>query len=106
MKGITLSAVGNAVPELLHRVVYISAACPTGFTTPDEELHPAEHDGNLLDAAVAKIAVGDIAAQGFARATTCSVRTASYARTAGGAYRTPICGSPRTAASPCTYRTA
>ncbi|MCX4670199.1 alpha/beta hydrolase [Streptomyces sp. NBC_01381] len=65
--GITLSAVGNAVPELLHRIVYISAACPTGFTTPDEELHPAEHDGNLLDAAVAKIAVGDIAAQGFAR---------------------------------------
>ncbi|WP_069884232.1 alpha/beta fold hydrolase [Streptomyces luteocolor] len=65
--GITLSAVGNAVPELLHRLVYISAACPTRFTTPQEEVHPAEPDGNLLDAAVAKIAVGDVAEQGFAR---------------------------------------
>ncbi|MEU7576704.1 alpha/beta hydrolase [Streptomyces sp. NPDC041068] len=65
--GITLSAVANAVPELLHRIVYISAACPTGFTTPEDEVQPAEDDGNLLDAAVARITTGDVAAQGFAR---------------------------------------
>lgn len=72
--GLTLSAVGNAVPELLHRLVYISAACPARSATADEEAggdqdgdQGDDRDGDLLGAAVAKIVVGDVAAQGFAR---------------------------------------
>ncbi|MER5311677.1 alpha/beta fold hydrolase [Streptomyces sp. NPDC002773] len=53
--GLTISAVANAVPELLHRVVYLSALClsdPAMLTEPWDVV-----DDGLLDAAAARIAV-------------------------------------------------
>ncbi|MFF2777581.1 alpha/beta hydrolase [Streptomyces sp. NPDC058052] len=53
--GLTLTAVVNAVPDLVDRVVYLSALCladPAMLTEPWDVV-----DENLLDAAVARIAV-------------------------------------------------
>ncbi|MGA5067815.1 alpha/beta hydrolase [Streptomyces exfoliatus] len=53
--GLTISAVANAAPGLLHRVVYLSALClsdPAMLTEPWDAV-----DDNLLDAAAARIAV-------------------------------------------------
>ncbi|MEU9699604.1 alpha/beta hydrolase [Streptomyces sp. NPDC047981] len=53
--GLTISAVANAVPDLLDRVVYLSALCladPAMLTEAWDVV-----DDNLLDAAVARIAV-------------------------------------------------
>ncbi|MFH8616941.1 alpha/beta hydrolase [Streptomyces sp. NPDC017979] len=53
--GLTVSAVANAVPDLLHRVVYLSALCfsdPAMLTEPWDVV-----DENLLDAAAARITV-------------------------------------------------
>lgn len=53
--GLTVSAVANAVPDLLDRVVYLSALClsdPAMLTEPWDVV-----DDNLLDAAAARITV-------------------------------------------------
>ncbi|MGW6540925.1 alpha/beta hydrolase [Streptomyces sp. NPDC055011] len=53
--GLTLTAVVNAVPELVHRVVYLSALCladPAQLTEPWDVV-----DDGLLEAAVTRIAV-------------------------------------------------
>ncbi|MFJ5712825.1 alpha/beta hydrolase [Streptomyces sp. NPDC093105] len=53
--GLTLTAVVNAAPDLVHRVVYLSALCladPAMLTGPWDV-----PDENLLDAAAARIAV-------------------------------------------------
>ncbi|MGW6247351.1 alpha/beta hydrolase [Streptomyces roseolus] len=53
--GLTLTAVVNAVPELVDRVVYLSALCladPAMLTEPWDVV-----DDNLLDAAAARVAV-------------------------------------------------
>lgn len=53
--GLTISAVANAAPELLHRVVYLSAVClsdPAMLTEPWDVV-----DDNLLDALAARITV-------------------------------------------------
>ncbi|MER8046961.1 alpha/beta fold hydrolase [Streptomyces sp. NPDC094032] len=53
--GVTLTAVVNAAPDLVHRVVYLSALCladPAQLTEAWDVV-----DENLLDAAVAPIAV-------------------------------------------------
>ena len=53
--GLTISAVANAVPELLDRVVYLSALClsdPAMLTEPWDVV-----DDNLLDAVAARISV-------------------------------------------------
>ncbi|MEY2231316.1 alpha/beta hydrolase [Streptomyces sp. BF23-19] len=53
--GLTISAVANAAPELLHRVVYLSALClsdPAMLTEPWDVV-----DDNLLDALAARITV-------------------------------------------------
>ncbi|MEU9719530.1 alpha/beta hydrolase [Streptomyces sp. NPDC047976] len=53
--GLTISAVANAVPELLDRVVYLSALCLSDPAMLAEAWDVV--DDNLLDAAVARIAV-------------------------------------------------
>ncbi|MFF5721797.1 alpha/beta hydrolase [Streptomyces buecherae] len=63
--GLTITAVANAVPELLDRVVYLSAVClsdPAMVTGEWDVL-----DDNLLDAAAARITVPDTAHQGVVR---------------------------------------
>ncbi|MFI6639444.1 alpha/beta hydrolase [Streptomyces sp. NPDC050504] len=63
--GLTVTAVANAVPELLDRVVYLSAAClgdPSMVTDAWDVV-----DDNLLDAAAARIAVPIPDAQGVVR---------------------------------------
>ncbi|WP_405861714.1 alpha/beta hydrolase [Streptomyces sp. NBC_00090] len=63
--GLTISAVANAVPELLDRVVYLSALClsdPAMLTEPWEVV-----DDNLLDAAAARIAVPGVRDPGVVR---------------------------------------
>ncbi|MFB7099902.1 alpha/beta hydrolase [Streptomyces hydrogenans] len=53
--GLTLTAVVNAAPDLVHRAVYLSALCladPAMLTEPWDVV-----DESLLDAAVARIAV-------------------------------------------------
>ncbi|MGW4892747.1 alpha/beta hydrolase [Kitasatospora sp. NPDC004240] len=55
--GLTISAVANAAPDLLHRVVYLSAVClsdPVMLTEPWDVV-----DDNLLDALAARITVPD-----------------------------------------------
>ncbi|WP_406230459.1 alpha/beta hydrolase [Nocardia sp. NBC_01009] len=63
--GLTISAVANAVPELIDRVVYLSAFClsdPEMLTEPWDVV-----DDNLLDAVSARIAVPDVPDPGVAR---------------------------------------
>ncbi|MFB7545222.1 alpha/beta hydrolase [Streptomyces zaomyceticus] len=63
--GLTITAVANAVPELLDRVVYLSALClgdPDMLTEAWDVV-----DDNLLDAAVARIAVPDVRDPGVVR---------------------------------------
>ncbi|MGW8886329.1 alpha/beta hydrolase [Streptomyces sp. NPDC055749] len=63
--GLTISAVANAAPELLDRVVYLSALClsdPAMLTEPWDVV-----DDNLLDAAAARITVPDVPDPGVAR---------------------------------------
>ncbi|MFI1828488.1 alpha/beta hydrolase [Streptomyces sp. NPDC020412] len=63
--GLTISAVANAVPDLLHRVVYLSALC---LSDPAMVAEPWDVvDENLLDAAAARIAVPDVADPAVAR---------------------------------------
>ncbi|MFH8472908.1 alpha/beta hydrolase [Streptomyces sp. NPDC018000] len=59
--GLTVSAVANAVPDLLDRVVYLSALClsaPAMLTESTESWDVV--DDNLLDAAAARITVPDV----------------------------------------------
>ncbi|MGI5488873.1 alpha/beta hydrolase [Microtetraspora malaysiensis] len=63
--GLTISAVANAVPELLDRVVYLSALCLSSPAMLTEVWDVA--DDNLLDAAAARIAVPDVRDPGVAR---------------------------------------
>lgn len=63
--GLTVSAVANAVPELLDRVVYLSALCLSDPAMLTEVWDVA--DENLLDAAAARIAVPDVPDPGVAR---------------------------------------
>ncbi|CCH32083.1 alpha/beta fold hydrolase [Actinosynnema sp. NPDC047251] len=63
--GLTISAVANAVPDLLDRVVYLSALCladPAMLTGPWDVV-----DDNLLDAAAARIAVPGVRDPGVTR---------------------------------------
>ncbi|GGY16370.1 alpha/beta hydrolase [Streptomyces tanashiensis] len=63
--GLTISAVANAVPELLDRVVYLSALCLSDPRMLDEAWDVV--DDNLLDAAVARIAVPGVRDAGVVR---------------------------------------
>ncbi|WP_426368575.1 alpha/beta hydrolase [Streptomyces sp. E-08] len=63
--GLTVTAVANAVPELLHHVVYLSAVCISDPAMVTEEW--GVHDDNLLDAVAARIAVPDAGNQGVVR---------------------------------------
>ncbi|MFJ6694930.1 alpha/beta hydrolase [Streptomyces sp. NPDC091272] len=62
--GLTVTAVANAVPELLDRTVYLSAVCLSDPMVTEEW---DVLDDNLLDAAAARITVPDTAAQGVVR---------------------------------------
>ncbi|MEU8524779.1 alpha/beta hydrolase [Streptomyces sp. NPDC048629] len=63
--GLTISAVANAVPALLDRVVYLSALCLADPAMLTEAWDVA--DDNLLEAAVARIAVPREGDPGLAR---------------------------------------
>ncbi|MCF2533223.1 alpha/beta fold hydrolase [Yinghuangia soli] len=63
--GLTITAVANAVPDLLDRVVYLSALCLSDPAMLTEAWNV--DDDNLLDAAAARIAVPDVADPGVAR---------------------------------------
>ncbi|MFC9594081.1 alpha/beta hydrolase [Streptomyces sp. NPDC056944] len=63
--GLTISAVANAAPELLDRVVYLSALCLSDPGMLDTAWDVV--DDNLLDAAVARIAVPGVREPGVVR---------------------------------------
>lgn len=63
--GATLSAVGNAAPELVDRLVYLSALCYSDVRTL--ETGWPEDAQSLLHVATDPLMVGDVASQGFAR---------------------------------------
>ncbi|MEE1736123.1 alpha/beta fold hydrolase [Streptomyces sp. BE147] len=63
--GLTVTAVANAVPELLDRVVYLSAVCLSDPAMATEEWDVL--DDNLLDAAAARITVPNTADHGVVR---------------------------------------
>ncbi|MEW1614816.1 MULTISPECIES: alpha/beta hydrolase [unclassified Streptomyces] len=63
--GLTVTAVANAVPELLDRVVYLSAVCLSDAAMLTEEWDVL--DDNVLDAAAARITVADTGNQGVIR---------------------------------------
>ncbi|MDQ0988432.1 alpha/beta hydrolase [Streptomyces sp. V2I9] len=63
--GLTVTAVANAVPELLDRVVYLSAICLSDLSMITEEWDVL--DDNMLDAAAVRITVPDTADQGVVR---------------------------------------
>ncbi|MFF0739077.1 alpha/beta hydrolase [Streptomyces sp. NPDC004111] len=63
--GLTVTAVANAVPELLDRVVYLSAVCLGDPSMVTEEWDVL--DDNLLDAAAARITVPAAAGPGVVR---------------------------------------
>jgi pimeloyl-ACP methyl ester carboxylesterase len=54
--GTVITAVGNAVPELIDRIVYVSAWCPAGKTVQEYGAGPENADSalnNTMDAVVA-----------------------------------------------------
>lgn len=63
--GLTVSAVANAAPDLLDRVVYLSALCLSDETMLTEPWDVV--DDNLLDAAAARIAVPGVPDPGVVR---------------------------------------
>jgi pimeloyl-ACP methyl ester carboxylesterase len=63
--GLTISAVANAVPDLLDRVVYLSALCLSNPAMLTEAWDVV--DDNLLDAVAARIAVPGVPDPGVAR---------------------------------------
>ncbi|TDD53059.1 alpha/beta fold hydrolase [Saccharopolyspora elongata] len=63
--GLTISAVANAVPELLDRVVYLSALCLSDSAMLGEPWDVV--DDNLLDALAARITVPGVQDPGVAR---------------------------------------
>ncbi|AZM53662.1 alpha/beta hydrolase [Streptomyces sp. WAC 01529] len=63
--GLTVTAVANAVPELLDRVVYLSAVCLSDSAMVTEKWDVL--DDNLLDAAAAHITVPHSGDPGVAR---------------------------------------
>ncbi|GAA1548116.1 alpha/beta hydrolase [Streptomyces albidochromogenes] len=63
--GLTVTAVANAVPELLDRVVYLSAVCLSDPAMVTEKWDVL--DDNLLDAAAARITVPHPGNQGVVR---------------------------------------
>ncbi|MBP2336905.1 alpha/beta hydrolase [Saccharothrix coeruleofusca] len=63
--GLALTGVGNAVPDLLHRLVYISAWCCVDLT-PGEYMAEPEYASSAL-AATAGVLVGDPAELGALR---------------------------------------
>lgn len=63
--GLTISAVANAVPDLVHRVVYLSALCISDVAMLTEPWGVA--DDNLLDAVTARITVPGVREPGVAR---------------------------------------
>lgn len=63
--GLTITAVANAAPELLDRVVYLSALCLSDPAVLTEGW--GADDGGLLDAAVARIAVPGVRDPGVVR---------------------------------------
>jgi pimeloyl-ACP methyl ester carboxylesterase len=64
--GVTVSRVGNAVPELLERVVYTSAYCCVDLPTMAEYFATPENSESLVDQ-VTKALAGDPATLGVAR---------------------------------------
>ncbi|MER7079819.1 Alpha/beta hydrolase family protein [Saccharopolyspora kobensis] len=67
MGGVTISAVGNEIPELLNRIVYLSAWCGATTRTMAEFSTSPEHATNLLDDAAPSAVIGDPEALGAAR---------------------------------------
>ncbi|MEV0084961.1 alpha/beta fold hydrolase [Saccharopolyspora sp. NPDC050642] len=63
--GLTISAVANAVPELLDRVIYLSALCLSDSAMLGEPWDVV--DDNLLDALAARITVPGVPDPGVAR---------------------------------------
>ncbi|GIF56557.1 alpha/beta fold hydrolase [Asanoa iriomotensis] len=64
--GVTVSRVGNTIPELLERVVYVAAYCCVDLPNMTAYLDTPENSESLLPL-VAALAVGDPAALGVAR---------------------------------------
>ncbi|MFD3401923.1 alpha/beta fold hydrolase [Kribbella sp. NPDC058693] len=64
--GVTLSRVGNAVPELLERVVYVSAYCCVELPSMADYFATPENSESLVDQ-VTKAVAGDPAVLGVAR---------------------------------------
>lgn len=64
--GVTLSRVGNAVPELLDRIVYMAAYCCVDLPSMAAYLATPENAGSLIHKVTAAIA-GDPAELGVAR---------------------------------------
>lgn len=64
--GVTVSRVGQAVPELLDRVVYVSAYCPVDLPSMAAYFETPENAGSLVDLVTAAV-VGDPAELGVAR---------------------------------------
>ncbi|GAA2140609.1 alpha/beta fold hydrolase [Glycomyces algeriensis] len=64
--GVTLSRVGNAVPELLDHIVYMAAYCPVDLPSMVAYLATPENAGSLVDKVTAAVA-GDPAELGVAR---------------------------------------
>ncbi|WP_372410962.1 alpha/beta fold hydrolase [Streptomyces luteireticuli] len=65
--GTTITGVGNAVPDLVSRLVYISGWSCVQRSNPVEYMQEPEFEGNLL-APLAALNVGDPAALGVGRA--------------------------------------
>jgi pimeloyl-ACP methyl ester carboxylesterase len=64
--GLTITGVGNEIPELLHRIVYIAAQCPSGATAIEYLTRP-EWGTSELFPATAPIIMGDPAELGYIR---------------------------------------
>ena len=63
--GLVLTGVGNAIPDLLHRIVYISAWCCVDLTPAEYSVEPENATSALGEAAA--VVVGDPAALGAIR---------------------------------------
>ncbi|WP_228717454.1 alpha/beta fold hydrolase [Allosaccharopolyspora coralli] len=64
--GVAITEVANRAPELLDRLVYVSAWCPVGSSTVAECMAWPEQQGNLFDAVPFPL-LNDPARDGFAR---------------------------------------
>jgi len=77
--GLVLTGVGNAIPDLVDRIVYIAAQCPVDMAAAEYLTGPEWATSDFLPLA-ASLTIGNPAELGFIRVKLCAASTGRRSR--------------------------